>query len=249
MGNEGNTGHDISDGRWMRLGPAARLLGVSINTLRRWSDSGRVPCYRSAGGHRRYDRTELEALLGDHRDGAAGGPRAPGKARRPRAADPAAVERLEQRARDLELLVEAGIRDGSARDTRRILHSVVRRLARVTGTPVVDIYAVEDGDLRALVSFDNGRFDRDWEGTQVTLADFPCSLKAVTERRGSRSPPALTTRSSPSRAASRWPDGTTSHSSRRRCSAHDRVIGLLELSDYVPRDFREDIDLDRRGSP
>lgn len=52
-----------TDKRWLRLGPAAQLLGVSINTLRRWSDAGRIPCYRSAGGHRRFDRRELEGVL------------------------------------------------------------------------------------------------------------------------------------------------------------------------------------------
>jgi diguanylate cyclase (GGDEF)-like protein/excisionase family DNA binding protein len=238
--NEATSGRDTSEGLWLRLGPAARLLGVSINTLRRWSDSGRVPCYRSAGGHRRYNRKELEGLLGDHRSGATGGPPAPGKARRP--ADPAAVERLEQRARDLELLVEAGIHDGSARDTRRILHSVVRRLARVTGAPVVDIYAVEDGVLRALVSFDHGRFDRDWEGTQVPLADFPCSLKAVTERRisvaTSLDDPILTERGRESLARWRYESQLSAP-----LLAHDTVIGLLELSDYRPRDYQEHIGL------
>lgn len=48
---------------WLRLGDAATLLGVSLNTLRRWSDSGKLVCYRSSGGHRRYKRRDVELLL------------------------------------------------------------------------------------------------------------------------------------------------------------------------------------------
>ena len=48
---------------WLRLGEAAAELGVSPNTLRRWSDLGKLTCYRSPGGHRRYRRRDVEALL------------------------------------------------------------------------------------------------------------------------------------------------------------------------------------------
>src|SRR5665647_2841705 len=41
---------------WLRLGGGARLLGVSPTTLRRWSNDGGVPTYRSPGGQRRYRR-------------------------------------------------------------------------------------------------------------------------------------------------------------------------------------------------
>ena len=61
-------------GDWLRLAEAAATLGVSHNTLRAWSDDGRVRCYRSPGGHRRYRRGDIEALGG----GAAGAGSAPG---------------------------------------------------------------------------------------------------------------------------------------------------------------------------
>ncbi|MBE3033349.1 MAG: GAF domain-containing protein, partial [Actinobacteria bacterium] len=48
---------------WLRLSEAAAALGVSPNTLRRWSDTGKLVCYRSPGGHRRYRRADVEALL------------------------------------------------------------------------------------------------------------------------------------------------------------------------------------------
>ncbi|MCX2727549.1 helix-turn-helix domain-containing protein [Thermomicrobium sp. 4228-Ro] len=49
--------------RWLTIDEAARLLGVGQSTLRRWSDAGLVPVYRTAGGHRRYREADLLAVL------------------------------------------------------------------------------------------------------------------------------------------------------------------------------------------
>jgi excisionase family DNA binding protein len=45
--------------QWLSLGEASELLGVHASTLRRWADSGRVPCQRTPGGHRRFSRHQL----------------------------------------------------------------------------------------------------------------------------------------------------------------------------------------------
>jgi molybdopterin-binding protein len=45
-----------------RMGRAAQLLGVSVETLRRWGDEGRVALRRTGGGHRLVDGTELARL-------------------------------------------------------------------------------------------------------------------------------------------------------------------------------------------
>ena len=42
---------------------AARHLGVSISTLRRWSDAGHVQSYRTPGGQRRFSVEQLDAFL------------------------------------------------------------------------------------------------------------------------------------------------------------------------------------------
>ena len=45
-----------------RMGQAAQLLGVSVDTLRRWADEDRLVTRRSAGGHRLVDGASLARL-------------------------------------------------------------------------------------------------------------------------------------------------------------------------------------------
>ena len=42
-----------------RLGEAAELLGVSVDTVRRWADAGRLATTRTTGGHRVVDGVVL----------------------------------------------------------------------------------------------------------------------------------------------------------------------------------------------
>jgi len=46
----------------VRAGRAAEMLGVSIDTLRRWEASGRIRTTRSAGGQRVVDLAELRRV-------------------------------------------------------------------------------------------------------------------------------------------------------------------------------------------
>lgn len=48
-----------------RIGQAADLLGVSIDTVRRWADSGRLPSSRTDGGHRVVDGADLARFVVD----------------------------------------------------------------------------------------------------------------------------------------------------------------------------------------
>ncbi|MGE3165789.1 MAG: molybdopterin-binding protein [Planctomycetota bacterium] len=57
-----------------RLGQAARLLGVSVDTVRRHADAGRLKTTRSAGQHRRVDGADLARLVEElETDGASEG--------------------------------------------------------------------------------------------------------------------------------------------------------------------------------
>jgi excisionase family DNA binding protein len=51
--------------RWLTIHEACAFLGVDQSTLRRWSDTGKVPVFRTPGGHRRYAEADLRALVGD----------------------------------------------------------------------------------------------------------------------------------------------------------------------------------------
>jgi len=61
--NKGN------DERWLSIEEASRMLGVGQAALRRWSDEGKVPVYRTPGGHRRYREADLQATLQGDREG------------------------------------------------------------------------------------------------------------------------------------------------------------------------------------
>jgi excisionase family DNA binding protein len=42
---------------------AARYLGVSLATVRRWADAGHLGCYRTPGGQRRFSREQLDSFV------------------------------------------------------------------------------------------------------------------------------------------------------------------------------------------
>jgi excisionase family DNA binding protein len=58
----------------MDLSEAAAFLGVHFTTLRRWVDAGKVPCIRTPGGRRRFNRTELMTFLAGLHQGETYGP-------------------------------------------------------------------------------------------------------------------------------------------------------------------------------
>src|SRR5256712_11152071 len=51
----------------VRVGEAAELLGVSVDTLRRWTASGRLRVRRSTGGQRLVGLADIRRLQGERR--------------------------------------------------------------------------------------------------------------------------------------------------------------------------------------
>jgi len=50
---------------YLAVSQAAALIGVSVDTLRRWERDGPIKAVRTPTGHRRFKRSDVKALLRD----------------------------------------------------------------------------------------------------------------------------------------------------------------------------------------
>lgn len=64
----------MPDANLLTVRQAADLLGVHVDTIRRWTDEGRLPETRTPGGHRRIPREAAEALREAERKGSSPSP-------------------------------------------------------------------------------------------------------------------------------------------------------------------------------
>jgi excisionase family DNA binding protein len=44
----------------------ARMLSVDASTVKRWADSGRLPCYKTVGGHRRFTLIQVREFISSY---------------------------------------------------------------------------------------------------------------------------------------------------------------------------------------
>jgi excisionase family DNA binding protein len=56
---------DMDQKDLISISEAASVLGVSIDTLRRWDESGKLVSLKTNGGHRKYSRSQVELFLND----------------------------------------------------------------------------------------------------------------------------------------------------------------------------------------
>jgi excisionase family DNA binding protein len=61
-------------GGWLTVREAARIIGVSQPTLRKWTDDGRIPAFKTPGGHRRYLRSEVQEFQASREEERLGDP-------------------------------------------------------------------------------------------------------------------------------------------------------------------------------
>ena len=47
----------------MSAGEVAALFGVDTSTVANWAETGKLRSFRTPGGHRRFHRADVEALL------------------------------------------------------------------------------------------------------------------------------------------------------------------------------------------
>lgn len=50
--------------QFLSIGDASEYLGISIDTLRRWTRKGKIVTHRSPGGHRYFKKSELDQVFG-----------------------------------------------------------------------------------------------------------------------------------------------------------------------------------------
>jgi excisionase family DNA binding protein len=107
----------------MTLGAAAKQLGVSESTVRRWADAGEIRSYRTSGGHRRVRSEDLRHIVA----GTDGGPQ---DSDRISQLAMARVKRQLARGRQSHGLSSLGTLDDAARDRLRMM-----------GRQMVDLFA------------------------------------------------------------------------------------------------------------
>ena len=47
----------------LTINDVARIFQVSKQAIRHWTNSGRLACVRTPGGHRRFRRSDIERIL------------------------------------------------------------------------------------------------------------------------------------------------------------------------------------------
>ena len=214
------------DQTWLRVADVAAMLGVSVNTVRRWTDAGRLAAHRSPGGHRRYLAADVEALALEGEPGAA-------------APHPGEFADLRRQTQDMRAVMRAGF-DLAALVSEApwdVPEEVARRLCLLTDAPRCDVYVSDGRRLRLVVSVDGGEVDTGRSSATWSIREWlpfdgaPESLPAAVlpEPDGAGSPRG--------RAALK----------RRGCRAllwapmtvHGTFLGAIELSDARARDLSE----------
>ena len=140
---------------------AARRLGVSPHTIRRWTASGFLPCTRTAGGHRRIkqeDIDELAHLIGGRNHLAA---------------------RL-ARERELETLVATAIAVSSQLDAPALLREIAKHMTTLLDAQlcVISDYEPTTRTVTVQAEYDDVG-NRRQDTMKYTLSQFPMARRAI----------------------------------------------------------------------
>jgi excisionase family DNA binding protein len=217
-----------ADTTWLHVADVSRLLGVSANTVRRWTDAGRIAAYRSPGGHRRYLAEDVHALLAEEEvEGAA--------------AHPGDFAELRRQTQDLRAVVQAGLDLTTLliESPHDVPELVARRLCELTDAPRCDVFVRHGERLRLAVSVDGGELDESRTGDSWALEDWipesgpPGTLEAIAlgmdgARQGQRARSALQRRGC---RALVWAPMTV----------RGAFVGAIEVSDARTRGLRPQV--------
>lgn len=160
----------LTTSRQRRYGPsmhlsvqdAARRLGVSPHTIRRWTASGFLPCTRTAGGHRRIkqeDIDEVAHLIGGRNH---------------------LATRL-VREHELETLIAAAIAVASRPDTSALLHEIAEQMTTVLDAHlcVISGYDPTTRTVSAWAEHDSRGGERRREIRDYPLSRFPAAQRVI----------------------------------------------------------------------
>jgi excisionase family DNA binding protein len=149
---------------YLNVQRAARRLGVSPVTIRRWTSGGFLPCTRTAGGHRRIaveDIDEMARTIGGSTQLAA---------------------RL-ARERELDTLVETSIAVGSQHELGALLAEIAKHMTRLLDCQFCAIseYDRENAAVTALAEYD-ATGNRLPTPATYRLREFPLTKKVLDEQ-------------------------------------------------------------------
>jgi excisionase family DNA binding protein len=142
---------------------AARRLGVSPVTIRRWTATGFLPCTRTAGGHRRIAVDDIEELAR-----AIGG------------SSQLAARRA--RERELDTIVETSVAVASEVDLQPLLAEIARRVTHLLDCDFCAVSSVdrEAGQVHALAEYD-ATGERLPDTEVYDLKQYPLTRKVLEE--------------------------------------------------------------------
>ncbi len=148
----------------LSVNQAARRLGVSPVTVRRWTATGLLPCTRTAGGHRRIDEHDLDDLA---RSIGAGSQLAAQAARE----------------REVEVLVDTSIALAGRLELGELLYEIAMRMTALLDCHFCAIseYDAADGSVATLAEYDDAGH-RLPDQSPYHLSDFPLTRRVLEEQ-------------------------------------------------------------------
>jgi len=155
------------------------------------------------------------------------------------------LDELERRNRVLHEIVALGARVNQTTEPSGLARFVARRLTEAIGATCCEIYKIERGELRCLVSLDvRPGFDDPAAYEPLAMSAFPSLERAAQSRDllvfAGADDPRLTARER--EIYRRWDFGSELSIP---LFSDDRLVGLIDIFDQRPRDYAEHLDFAR----
>jgi excisionase family DNA binding protein len=150
---------------YLTVQTAARRLGVSPDTVRRWTSEGILPCVRTAGGHRRIRKDDVDDLV-----------------HLIKGESPLAARQAHERVMDA--LVETSVALAEKVNTGELLKELARRLTGILGCHfcAISTYDAEAQTVTTLADYDSSGHGTN-KCCAFDLARYPLTRSVLQEQR------------------------------------------------------------------